>query len=143
MAKMLRMSSSTSNTFLPASERLRLVQLSDDLLLSCGQIANPAMQEQSRFVEQPLRRPHFLRERGLHKRFHIALFRGAQRFGHVQQGRNSFGAGIGAEQPGGFELLFVARAKHEHRQVQIHTLREIGRIAGVIDGHNLHVIALQ
>ena len=55
-AKMLRMSSSTISTFLPASDLVGLVQLLERAALALGQLADVAVQEERRLVEQPLER---------------------------------------------------------------------------------------
>ena len=126
----LRMSSSTSNTFLPASERFGLVQLLDDLLLGGGQLLDLAVQEQGRFVEQPLRRPHVLAAvwsaRSVFKRLSSCS-------GDAVRRRTSAPDRSAREserkQPGSFRSSgCLARSQHEHAPARrSDALAELGR----------------
>ena len=66
---MLRTSSSTTSTFLPASTGSVVVQLLEHLPLGLGQVGLDAVQEQRGLVQQPLGRLHVLDDDGLGERF--------------------------------------------------------------------------
>ena len=71
-AKMLRTSSSTTSTFLPASASSRLVQALEHALLGRRQVGDHAVQEERGLVEQALGRLHALEHDALR---HLAQLR--------------------------------------------------------------------
>ena len=73
IAKMLRMSSSTISTFLPASKAIGIVQALEQLALVFRQARRVAMQPERRLIVQALRAAHVLDDHRLREPVQLRL----------------------------------------------------------------------